>query len=73
MPAGKLFMPEQNRTVKESRIETDEMIINEIDDVLIVTPKDQIENVYFSALNEFTEDFFADGRCQPPMQERMNI
>lgn len=73
MATGKVFMTGRSQAVrlpKEFRFDTDEVVLNKIGDVLIMIPKDKAKDIFLSSLDEFTDDFMAEGRKQPLQQER---
>ena len=73
MATGKVFMTGRSQAVrlpKEYRFDTEEVVLNKIGDVLIMIPKDKAKDIFLSSLDEFTDDFMAEGRKQPLQQER---
>lgn len=73
MTIGKVFMTGRSQAVrlpKEYRFDDDEVILNKLGDVLIIIPKNKAKDIFLSGLDEFTDDFMAEGRNQPSMQER---
>jgi antitoxin VapB len=58
------------RIPKEYQVEGDELVINKIGNTLILFPKDDPWELFKKSLDEFSDDFFADGRNQPEMQNR---
>jgi len=73
MATGKVFMTGRSQAVrlpKEFRFDTEEVVLNKIGDVLIMIPKDKAKDIFLSSLDEFTDDFMAEGRKQPLQQER---
>ena len=73
MATGKVFMTGRSQAVrlpKEFRFDTEEVVLNKIGDVLIMIPKDKAKDIFLSSLDEFTNDFMAEGRKQPLQQER---
>lgn len=73
MTTGKIFMTGRSQAVrlpKEYRFEEDEVILNKIGDVIIMIPKNKAKDIFLSSLDEFTDDFMAEGRNQPSQQKR---
>lgn len=73
MATGKVFMTGRSQAVrlpKEFRFDTEEVVLNKIGDVLIMIPKNKAKDIFLSSLDEFTDDFMAEGRKQPLQQER---
>lgn len=73
MATGKVFMTGRSQAVrlpKEFRFDTEEVVLNKIGDVLIMIPNDKAKDIFLSSLDEFTDDFMAEGRKQPLQQER---
>ena len=73
MATGKVFITGRSQAVrlpKEFRFDTEEVVLNKIGDVLIMIPKDKAKDIFLSSLDEFTDDFMAEGRKQPLQQER---
>ena len=73
MATGKVFMTGRSQAVrlpKEFRFDTEEVVLNKIGDVLIMIPKDKVKDIFLTSLDEFTDDFMAEGRKQPLQHER---
>jgi antitoxin VapB len=58
------------RIPKEFHLEGDEVEIRRRGDSLILRPRKQSWAVLIESLQKFTDDFMADGRSQPPVQDR---
>lgn len=58
------------RLPKKYRLEESEVFIQRIGNSLIITPKSAGWETFMAGINEFPEDFFADGREQGPQQVR---
>jgi len=58
------------RFPKEYQVNADKMNINKIGNVIILFPQDDPWKLFKNSLEEFSDDFFADGRKQPAMQKR---
>ena len=77
MTAAKLFKNGQSQAVrlpKEYRFSGDEVGMTKIGKVVILFPKDEQENLFFSSLGSFTDDFIetleARNQTEPPLVPR---
>ncbi|HJC31443.1 MAG TPA: antitoxin [Candidatus Anaerobutyricum faecale] len=73
MMTAKLFENGRSQAVrlpKECRFNGDEVAVNKIGDIVILTPKENKWNGFLNSLEMFSDDFMSDGREQPPAQER---
>ena len=61
------------RIPKEYRFEDTELIINRVGQSLVITPKNAIQETFYSSLKMFTEDFMADGRPEDAPNERIEL
>ena len=61
------------RIPKEYRFEDTELIINRIGSSLVITPKNAIQETFYSGLNMFTEDLMAEGRPEEVPNERIEL
>ena len=61
------------RIPKEYRFEDTELIVNRIGSSLVITPKDAIQEAFFSGLSMFTDDFLADGRLEEIPNQRVEL
>ena len=61
------------RIPKEYRFEDTELIVNRIGSSLVLTPKDAIQEAFFSGLSMFTDDFLADGRPEEIPNQRVEL
>ena len=61
------------RIPKEYRFEDTELIINRVGSSLVITPKNAIQETFYSGLNMFTKDFMADGRPEEAPNERVEL
>lgn len=72
MKTVKLFSTDQNQILEipeEYSFAEEEVIINKIDDILLITPKSKAEDEFLAGVVSFTDDFMSDGRNQPAQQE----
>ena len=58
------------RIPKEFHIDVSELFIKKIGSSIILTPKENNWENLERSLSEFSDDFMAEGRSQPAMQER---
>lgn len=58
------------RLPKEYQVDDKELFIQKIGSTIILFPKKKPWDTFEKSLTEFTDDFMADGRSQPKMQER---
>ena len=73
MMTAKLFENGRSQAVrlpKEYRFSGSEVAIGRIGDIVILMPKEDKWAGFLNSLELFTEDFMAEGREQPEMQER---
>jgi len=73
MKTVKLFKSGNSQAVripKEYQVKGKELIINKIGNTILLFPQDDPWKLLKNSLDEFSDDFFADGRKQPPMQKR---
>lgn len=73
MMTAKLFENGRSQAVrlpKECRFTGDEVAVNKVGDIVILMPKENKWQGFLNSLEFFSEDFMADGREQPSMQER---
>jgi len=61
------------RIPKEYQVNGEELIINKIGNTIILFPRDDPWELFKRSLQEFSDDFFADGRKQPAMQKRKSF
>ena len=73
METAKVFENGRSQAVripKRFRFSGDEVFIQKIGDVILLTPKEKAWETFLEGLNGFTEDFFQDGRQQDAEQTR---
>ena len=58
------------RIPKEYKVEGEEYLINKIGNTIVLFPKDNPYELFESSFEDFSEDYFAEGRNQPKMQKR---
>ena len=67
MKIAKLIKANQNQMLEipeEYSFSEEEVIINKIGDILLITPKSRAKDVFLAGAVSFTEDFMTDGRNQ---------
>lgn len=67
MKTVKLFSTDQNQVLEipeEYSFTDEEVIINKIGDILLITPKSRAKDEFLAGAVSFTEDFMTDGRNQ---------
>lgn len=73
MKTAKVFKSGNSQAVripKEFHLEGGEVEIRKRGDSLVLRPKQQSWATLVESLKKFTDDFMADGRQQPPVQDR---
>ena len=73
MKTVKIFKSGNSQAVripKEYKVHEDELIMSKIGNTIVLFPGDDPWKPFKNSLNEFSDDFFADGRKQPVMQKR---
>lgn len=73
MMTAKLFENGRSQAVrlpKECRFSGNEVMVNKVGEVVILTPKEDKWVGFLSSLELFTDDFMAEGREQSVIQER---
>ena len=72
MKIAKLIKTDQNQMLEipeEYSLAEEEVIINKIGEMLMITPKSKAEDEFLAGVVSFTDDFMSDGRLQPAQQE----
>ena len=74
MTEAKLFNNGGSQAVrlpKDCRFDPDEtVIIKKVGDMVIMIPKDKVNDVFGSGYGEATDDYFSEGRDQGVFEER---
>jgi antitoxin VapB len=76
METAKLFQNGRSQAVrlpKEYNFSGKDVFIQKVGDSVILFPKDRVWETFLNGLYGFTDDFMADGRQQPEMQEREGL
>ena len=65
MQTARVFQSGRSQAVripKEFRFQEDEVVINRIGSAVVLTPLNQLKELYRLGISSFTSDFMADGR-----------
>ncbi len=76
METAKIFENGRSQAVrlpKKYRFSVDEVIVQRLGSSLILTPKEKIVDTFLSSLDEFTDDFMADGHYTGKTDKRENL
>lgn len=76
METAKIFENGRSQAVrlpKKFRFNTDEVIVQQLGDAVILVPKESMWQTFMDGLNGFTDDVFADGRNQGIQEEREHL
>jgi antitoxin VapB len=74
MLSSKVFTSGNSQAIqlpREYQVEDKELYINKIGSAIILFSKKNPWEAFERSLTEFSDDFMAEGRNQPPMQERL--
>lgn len=76
METAKLFQNGRSQAVrlpKNYNFSGKDVFIQKVGETVILFPKDKVWETFLEGLNGFTDDFMANGREQPEMQEREGL
>ncbi len=76
METAKLFQNGRSQAVrlpKNYNFTGKDVFIQKVGETVILFPKDKVWETFLEGLNGFTDDFMANGREQPEMQEREEL
>lgn len=76
MMTAKIFENGRSQAVrlpKECRFNTDEVVVNKIGDIVMLTPKTNKWNSFMQAIDMFSEDYMENGRADEAIQEREGL
>ncbi len=76
METAKVFENGRSQAVripKRFRLSGNEVFIQKIGDMILLTPKEKAWETFLEGLNGFTDDFFQDGRQQGAPQTRESL
>ena len=72
----KPFMSGRSQAVripKDYRLDDTELIINQVGDSIIITPRSSLQEAFFSGIAMLPDDFLADGRPEETANERITF
>ena len=73
METAKIFENGRSQAVrlpKQFRFKTNEVVIQQLGEAVILVPKDALWKAFLEGLDGFTDDIFEDGRDQGTLEER---
>ena len=76
MMTAKVFKNGRSQAIrlpKECRFSLDEVVVNKIEDIVILLPKQNKWDSFMRAIDMFSDDFMADGRARDIVQEHEAI
>lgn len=76
METAKLFQNGQSQAVrlpKKYRFEGEQVIIKRVGDAVVLLPYQDSWSTLFASLENFSDDFMAEGRQQPEQQMRESL
>lgn len=76
MDTAKIFENGRSQAVrlpKKFRFDTDEVIVQQLGDAVILVPRKSMWQTFLAGLDEFTSDIFEDGRNQGVQKERESL
>ena len=76
METAKIFENGRSQAVrlpKKFRFDTDEVIVQQLGDAVLLVPKDALWRTFTEGLDAFTDDIFENGREQGIQEERESL
>lgn len=76
METAKIFENGRSQAVrlpKKFRFNTDEVIVQQLGDAVILVPKEAMWQTFLTGLDGFTDDIFDEGRDQGNQKERESL
>ena len=76
METAKIFENGRSQAVrlpKKFRFNSDEVVIQQLGEAVILVPKESVWQTFLEGLDSFTPDIFADGRNQGAQYERESL
>lgn len=73
METAKIFENGRSQAVrlpKKFRFNTDEVVVQQLGDTVILVPKEALWQTFMDGLDGFTDDIFEDGRDQGVQKDR---
>ena len=61
------------RIPKDYRLEDTELVISQVGDSLVITPKNSLRKAFFEGIAMLPEDFLAEGRPEETENERITL
>ena len=61
------------RIPKDYRLEDTDLVINQVGDSLVITPKSSLKEAFFSGISMLPDDFLSDGRPVETENERISL
>ena len=76
METAKIFSNGGSQAVrlpKKFRFNTDEVIVQQLGNAILLVPKDALWDTFMDGVNGFTNDVFMEGRSQGVQEERESL
>ena len=76
METAKIFENGRSQAVrlpKKFRFNTDEVVVQQLGEAVLLVPKEYLWNTFFEGLESFTDDIFSDGRDQGIQDKRDSL
>ena len=76
MYTTKPFMSGKSQAIripKEYRFEDTELVINHVGESLVITPRNRLQQAFFSGIAALPDDFLAEGRPEETPNERIDL
>lgn len=76
MDTAKIFCNGGSQAVrlpKKFRFNTDEVIVQQLGDAILLVPKESLWQTFMDGLSEFTDDIFENGREQGVQDKRESL
>lgn len=73
METAKVFVNGRSQAVrlpKKFRFDTDEVIVQQLGDAVLLVPKESLWKTFMEGIDSFTDDVFREGRDQGVQEER---
>ena len=61
------------RIPKDYRLEDTELVINQVGESLVITPKAMLRQAFYNGLNALSDDFLREGRPEETENERISL
>ena len=76
METAKIFENGRSQAVrlpKKFRFETDEVVVQQLGEAVLLVPKEYLLKTFMDGLNSFTDDVFENDRDQGSQEERESL